>query len=121
MCHNNISSENTVAVCTANAALLTVIMKEISLHFFNDKASLCINLVLHDYTSCQSSPTNVKAQTKRIVSKVIYDLLFCVAWLYFCLGAREGSLERNTFIKLLLGKVSSKINPGFQCLLQNII
>lgn len=91
MCHRNISSENAVAVYTANAALLLVIIKEISLYFFNDKASLCINLILHDNTSCQSSLTNVKTYTKRIVSKVIYVrrlmIFCCVAWLYCCLEA----------------------------------
>lgn len=71
MCHRNISSDNTVAVCTANAALLLIIMKEISLYFFSDKASLCINLVLHDNTSCQSSLTNGKTYNKKILSKVI--------------------------------------------------
>lgn len=80
MCHTNISSENAVAVCTANPALLPVIIKEIGLYSFNDKASLCINLFLHDNTSCQSSPTNVKTYTKRTVSEVIYVrrlMVFC--------------------------------------------
>lgn len=79
-CHRNISSENTVAVCTANAALLLVIIKEISLYFFNDKYSLCINLVLHDNTPCQRSPTNMKTYTSRIIRKVIYVrmlMVFC--------------------------------------------
>lgn len=94
------SSENAVAVCTANIALLLVIIEEISLYFFNDKASLCINLVLHDNTSCQRSQTNVKTYTKRIFSKVFYlrRLMICCSVLHDSTSGYKqnaGRLPRN--------------------------
>lgn len=65
----NISSENRIAVCTTHSALLPAIIK-VSLYFFNDKASRCVNLVLCDTTSCQRSERNGKTYINITVSQV---------------------------------------------------
>lgn len=71
----NISLENRIAVCAAHPALLPAIIK-VSLYFFNDKASRCVNLVLCDTTSCQRSERNGKTSINITVSQVVR--FFCV-------------------------------------------
>lgn len=66
----NINSENRIAVCTIHSALLPAIIK-VSLHFFNDKASQCVNLVLHDTISYQSEG-NEKTYINITVSQVVH-------------------------------------------------